>query len=31
MAEAFAKTTKRDYVYLTDLPDAQTVMQKLQD
>jgi putative transposase len=29
MAEAFVKTIKRDYVYLDDLPDAQTVMQKL--
>ena len=31
MAEAFVKTIKRDYVYLDDLPDAQTVMQKLPD
>jgi putative transposase len=26
MAEAFVKTMKRDYVYVSDLPDAQTVM-----
>jgi len=24
MAEALVKTIKRDYVYVTDLPDAQT-------
>jgi putative transposase len=29
MAEAFVKTFKRDYVYLHDRPDAQTVMSKL--
>lgn len=29
MAEAFVKTFKRDYVSLSDLPDAQTVMAKL--
>ncbi len=30
MAEAFVKTMKRDYVYLSDLSDAQTVMAQLQ-
>ena len=29
MAEAFVKTFKRDYVYLNDVPDAQTVMRCL--
>ena len=29
MAEAFVKTFKRDYVYLNDLPDAQSVMRQL--
>lgn len=29
MAEAFVKTIKRDYVYVSDLSDAQTVMQQL--
>jgi hypothetical protein len=29
MAAASAKTFKRDYVYLNDLPDALTVMSKL--
>ena len=30
MAEAFVKTIKRDYVYVSDLPDAQTVMAQLE-
>lgn len=30
MAEAFVKTIKRDYVYLSDLSDTQTVMAQLQ-
>lgn len=29
MAEAFVKTIKRDYVYVNNLPDAQTVMAQL--
>ncbi|HDT4768763.1 TPA: IS3 family transposase [Klebsiella variicola] len=29
MAESFVKTFKRDYVYVNDLPDAVTVMEKL--
>lgn len=29
MAESFVKTMKRDYVYVNDLPDAVTVMEKL--
>ena len=29
MAEAFVKTLKRDYVYLSDVPDAETVMSYL--
>jgi putative transposase len=29
MAEAFVKTIKRDYVYVSDLSDAQTVMRQL--
>ena len=29
MAEAFVKTFKRDYVYVHDRPDAQTVMSQL--
>lgn len=29
MAEAFVKTFKRDYVYLNDVPDAETVMRYL--
>jgi putative transposase len=29
MAEAFVKTFKRDYVYLNDVPDAETVMRCL--
>ncbi|HHS9796748.1 TPA: IS3 family transposase, partial [Klebsiella quasipneumoniae subsp. similipneumoniae] len=29
MAESFVKTFKRDYVYVNDLPDAMTVMEKL--
>lgn len=29
MAEAFVKTFKRDYVYLYDVPDAETVMKAL--
>jgi transposase InsO family protein len=29
MAESFVKTFKRDYVYMHDLPDAITVMEKL--
>lgn len=29
MAEAFVKTFKRDYVYVNDLPDAQTVLAQL--
>ncbi len=29
MAEAFVKTIKRDYVYLADLPDAETVLRLL--
>ena len=29
MAEAFVKTFKRDYVYLADLPDAETVLGQL--
>ena len=29
MAEAFVKTFKRDYVYLSDRPDAATVMAQL--
>ena len=29
MAEAFVKTFKRDYVYLADLPDAETVIGQL--
>jgi len=29
MAEAFVKTTKRDYVYVGDLPDAKTVLDLL--
>jgi putative transposase len=31
MAEAFVKTFKRDYVYLAQLPDAQTVLRSLSD
>ena len=29
MAEAFVKTLKRDYVYVHDRPDAQTIMSQL--
>lgn len=29
MAEAFVKTFKRDYIYLNDIPDAETVMRCL--
>ena len=29
MAEAFVKTFKRDYVYLAELPDAETVLRQL--
>jgi transposase InsO family protein len=29
MAEAFVKTFKRDYVYVPDRPDAQTVLAQL--
>ena len=29
MGEAFVKTFKRDYVYLNDLPNAETVMKAL--
>ena len=29
MAEAFVKTFKRDYVYLNDVPDAETVLKSL--
>ena len=29
MAEAFVKTFKRDYVYVHDRPDAETVMSQL--
>jgi len=29
MAESFIKTFKRDYIHLNDIPDAQTVMEKL--
>jgi putative transposase len=29
MAEAFVKTFKRDYVYVDDRPDAQTVVSQL--
>jgi putative transposase len=29
MAEAFVKTFKRDYVYVHDRPDAQTVLSQL--
>jgi transposase InsO family protein len=29
MAEAFVKTLKRDYVYLADLPDAETALQRV--
>ena len=29
MAEAFVKTFKRDYVYVNDRPDAQTVLSQL--
>ena len=29
MAEAFVKTSKRDYVFLHDRPDAQTVLSQL--
>ena len=29
MAEAFVKTFKRDYVYLADLSDAETVLRQL--
>jgi transposase InsO family protein len=29
MAESFVKTFKRDYVYMNELPDAQTVMEQL--
>lgn len=29
MAESFVKTFKRDYVYVTDLPDAVSVMKKM--
>ena len=29
MAEAFVKTFKRNYVYLADLPDAETVLGQL--
>ena len=31
MAEAFVKTFKRDYVYLADVWDAQTVLKSLPD
>lgn len=31
MAEAFVKTFKRDYVYLAEVPDAETVLQLLED
>lgn len=31
MAEAFVKTFKRDYVYMNDRPDAETVMAQLAD
>lgn len=30
MAEAFVKTFKRDYVYVNELPNAQTVLDSLQ-
>jgi putative transposase len=30
MSEAFVKTFKRDYVYLSDLPNASTVLEQLQ-
>lgn len=29
MAESFVKTFKRDYIYVNDLPDAVTVLEKL--
>lgn len=29
MAESFVKTFKRDYVYVNDLPDAVSVMEKM--
>ena len=29
MAESFVKTFKRDYVYVNDCPDAQTVLSQL--
>jgi len=29
MAEAFVKTFKRDYAYINDLPDAETVLAQL--
>ena len=29
MAEAFVKTLKRDYVYVSELTDAHTVMEQL--
>lgn len=29
IAESFVKTFKRDYVYVNDLPDVVTVMEKL--
>lgn len=31
MAESFVKTFKRDYVYLNELPDAQTVLNKISE
>lgn len=31
MAESFVKTFKRDYVYVNDLPDAVSVMEKWQN
>jgi len=29
MSEAFVKTFKRDYVYLSDLPDAKTALEQM--